>query len=188
MGDHDTPIGHHCSGDAAPAQSSGEEHIVPEELTNEALIERYAAAAAANNLDELARLRHPQWSVEWPQSGERVHSSESFAAIVDAYPGGKPQVEVKRIVGAEDRWVVSASNTVMRIAGSGAFWWSEWSMTYPDGQEYRVIDLFELREGRVFRETVYWAPPFAAPDWRRPFVEVADPAENGESASPATPS
>jgi hypothetical protein len=152
---------------------------VPEDLTHEAVIQRYAAAAAANDLDELARLRHPDWSVEWPQSGERVHSSESFAAIVERYPGGKPTVAVKRIVGSEDRWVISASNTVMRIAGSGDFWWSEWSMTYPDGQEYRVVDLFELREGRVYRETVYWAPPFAAPDWRRPFVEVAaDPASD----------
>jgi hypothetical protein len=25
----------------------------------------------------------------------------------------------------------------------------------------------------VLRETVYWAPPFEAPEWRRPFVEEA---------------
>jgi hypothetical protein len=79
---------------------------------------------------------------------------------------------VRRIVGAEDRWVVRPDNQIMRVAGSGDFWWSEWSMTYPDGQEYRVVDLFELRSGLILRETVYWAPPFAAPDWRRPFVDL----------------
>jgi hypothetical protein len=31
----------------------------------------------------------------------------------------------------------------------------------------------------VWRETVYWAEPFDAPDWRRGLVEVVDP--------PATP-
>ena len=143
--------------------------------TNEAIVRRYAASSAGNDLEELARLRHPDWSVEWPQSGERVHSTESFAAIVEAYPGGRPRVEVSRIVGSEDRWVLTPGNTMLRVGGSGDFWWSEWRMTYPDGQEYQVVDLIELRDGLVHRETVYWAPPFEAPDWRRPFVEGPRP-------------
>jgi hypothetical protein len=159
---------------------------LPAELTNEAVVRRYAAAAARNDLVELRRLRHSDWAVEWPQSGERVHSSESFAAIVERYPGGRPHVEVDRIVGSEDRWVVRPDNTVMRVAGSGDYWWSEWSMTYPDGQRYRVVDLLELRGGLVLHETMYWAPPFEAPDWRRPFVELpiaADtPPESGSGS------
>ena len=155
---------------------------MPAESTNEAIVQRYAAAAARNDLAELKRLRHAAWTVEWPQSGERVQSSESFAAIVERYPGGKPTAEVRRLVGAEDRWVVRPDNQIMRVAGSGDFWWSEWSMTYPDGQEYQVVDLFELRDGRILRETVYWAPPFEAPDWRRPFVDLADPAAPADEA------
>lgn len=139
--------------------------------TNEAIVREYATASASNDLEALARLRHPDWTVEWPQSGERVHSHESFAAIVEAYPGGRPRVEVSRIVGSEDRWVVTPGNTVLRVGGAGDFWWSEWQMTYPDGQAYQVVDLIELRDGLVHRETVYWAPPFEAPGWRRPFVE-----------------
>jgi hypothetical protein len=166
---------------------------MPTQLTNESCVRRYAAAAAANDTDELARLRHPDWSVQWPQSGERVHSSESFAAIVQQYPGGRPRVEVTRIVGTEDRWVVTAAQSVMRVAGSGDFWWSEWSMTYPDGQEYRVVDLLELRQGLILRETVYWAPPFEAPEWRRPFVELerptapTEPTERTEPTPDGTP-
>ena len=140
-------------------------------LTNEAVVGRYAAASARNDLEELEQLRHPDWTVDWPQSGERVHSSESFAEIVKNYPGGRRKAEVSRIVGSEDRWVVTPSNTVVQVAGSGDFWWSEWMMTYPDGELYHVVDLIVLRDGLVHRETVYWAPPFAAPDWRRPFVE-----------------
>jgi hypothetical protein len=140
--------------------------------TNEEIVQEYARAAAELDLETLTRLRHAEWMVMWPQSGERVMSSESFAEIVKAYPGGAPTTQVQRIVGGEDRWIVTASNTVVRVAGTGDAWWSEWRMTYPDGQVYDCVDLIELREGKVWRETVYWAPPFDAPDWRRPFVQL----------------
>ena len=135
------------------------------------IVERYAAASARHDLAELGHLRHPDWSVDWPQSGERVRGNDHFARIIEGYPGGVPYVEVTRIVGSEDRWVLTAGNTVVRVDGSGDFWWGEWTMTYPNGDAYHVVDLIELRDGRVYRERVYWAPPFEAPEWRRPFVE-----------------
>ncbi len=142
--------------------------------TNEEVVRRYAAASAAADLPALAELRDGDWSVDWPQSAERVHGSEAFAEIVRHYPGGAPRTELTRIVGSEDRWVVTPGNTVLRVAGSGDFWWCEWRMTYPDGVVYLCVDLLELRDGRVHHETVYWAPPFAAPDWRRPWTERID--------------
>ena len=44
-------------------------------------------------------------------------------------------------------------------------------LDYPDGSSYHVIDLIELRDGLVWRETVYWAAPFEAADWRAPWVQ-----------------
>jgi len=146
---------------------------VGEPETNEAIVESYAIACGMNDIPALTRLRHPDWSVVWPQSGERVASHESWVAIAQQYPGGRPTVELSRLVGSEDRWVVTPSNTVLKVAGSGDFWWGEWMMTYPDGQAYHVVDLIELRDGMIHRETVYWAPPFEAPDWRRQYVERA---------------
>lgn len=143
--------------------------------TNEEVVEQYARALAGMDLDTLASLRHPDWSVDWPQSAERVHDSESYAEIVRRYPGGRPTATVTRIVGSEDRWVVTPGNTVLKIVGSGDSWWGEWLAVYPDGETYHVIALIELRDGRVRHETVYWAPPFAAPEWRRPFVERIAP-------------
>ena len=143
-------------------------------LTNEECVQRYAAASVAHDLGELAALRHPDWMVFWPQSGERVHSTDAFAEIIANYPGGAPKREVTRVVGAEDRWVVTASNTVLQVIGSGDFWWSEWRVTYPNGEIYFVVDLIELRDGLVHRETVYWAAPFEAPAWRAPWVDVLD--------------
>jgi hypothetical protein len=141
--------------------------------TNEEIVTRYGAASAANDVAALTALRDPDWSVYWPQSGERVHSNEAFAEILANYPGGAPKREITRVVGTEDKWVVTAGNTVMRIVGSGDFWWSEWRVTYPDGAVYLVVDLIELRDGLVHRETVYWAAPFEAPAWRAPWVERA---------------
>jgi len=146
---------------------------VGEPETNEAIVESYAVACGMNDIPALTRLRHPDWSVVWPQSGERVVSHESWVAIAEQYPGGRPTVELSRLVGSEDRWVVTPGNTVLKVAGSGDFWWGEWMMTYPDGQTYHVVDLIELRDGMIHRETVYWAPPFEAPDWRRQYVERA---------------
>jgi hypothetical protein len=142
-------------------------------LTNEECVARYGAASAAHDVEALAALRHPEWSVFWPQSGERVHSNEAFAEIIAQYPGGVPKREITRVVGAEDRWVVTANDRVMRVAGSGDFWWSEWRVTYPNGDIYLVVDLLELRDGLVHHETVYWAAPFEAPAWRAPWVERA---------------
>jgi hypothetical protein len=134
-------------------------------------VRRYAAAAAAHDLDRLAELRHPEWTATWPQSGERVLGNQAFTEIIANYPGGSPVTEVTRIVGSEDQWVVTPGNTVARVAGSGDFWWSEWRVTYPNGDVYLVVDLLELRGGLVHRETAYWAAPFEAPEWRAPWVE-----------------
>ena len=139
-------------------------------LTNEECVHRYAAASAAHDVDALATLRHPDWMVFWPQSGERVQGTRAWSEIIANYPGGAPTTEITRIVGAEDQWVVTAGNTVMKVAGSGDFWWSEWRITYPNGEVYLVVDLIELRDGLVHREIVYWAAPFEAPDWRAPWV------------------
>lgn len=140
-------------------------------LTNEEVVARYAASSAAFDLETMAALRHPDWRVMWPQSGERVHGSEAFAEIIYNYPGGNPTTEITRVVGAEDRWVVTPGNTALKVAGSGDFWWSEWRVTYPDGAVYLCVDLIELRDSRIFRETAYWAAPFEAPSWRSPWVE-----------------
>ena len=69
----------------------------------------------------MERLRHPDWTSDWPQSGEVVHGSQAFRAINESYPGGAPRSALVRIVGAEDRWAVSPSQSVIRVAGAGDF-------------------------------------------------------------------
>jgi hypothetical protein len=142
-------------------------------MTNEELVQAYIRAVTELDRTTEDRLRHPDWTAEWPQSGERVRGSDRFRAIQDAYPGGYPTIELERVIGAEDRWSITPSNTVMRVVGSGEYWWAEFRVGYPDGIDYHCVTLLELRDGRIFREIVYWAPPFEAPGWRASWVEKA---------------
>ena len=60
----------------------------------------------------------------------------------------------------------------------------DWEITYPDGKTWRVITLIELRDGKILRETSFWAEPFAAASWRAQWVEHADEPGNGGRALP----
>lgn len=145
------------------------------ERTNEEVIRAYMIAVVANDEAELVRLRDPDWFVDYPQSGERIRGHGNDRAIADNYPGGLPEVDPGRIVGSEDRWVVTPSFTYERIAGSGDTWWGEGTARYPDGSTWYVASMYRLRGGRVFRETTYWALPFDPPPWRAEWVEAIVP-------------
>jgi hypothetical protein len=140
-------------------------------VTNEEVVERYVRAIVENDADEAERLRDPSWSADWPLSAERVVGSANFRAIQDHYPGGRPTARIQRLIGLEDRWVMTPANTVIRVAGSGDHWWFEYLMRYPDGIDYSCVSLLELRSGKVFREIVYWAVPYEAPAWRAEWTE-----------------
>jgi hypothetical protein len=142
-------------------------------MTNEQVVRRYAEAVVAQDYDEIARLRHPDWTAVWPQSGELVRGSENDLAITRNYPGGEPQLLPEgRLLGSEDRWAVSPlGGGAYRVAGEGEVWMGQWRMRYPDGRVWFTILLFELRDGLIWRETAYWAEPLEAPAWRAQWVE-----------------
>jgi hypothetical protein len=145
------------------------------QLTNEEVIHAYIHALTIDDAAALARLRDPGWMVDYPQSGERIRGHANERAIADNYPGGLPDIDPSRIVGAEDRWVVSPSFTFQRVAGSGETWWTEGRARYPDGSLWHLVTMFRLHDGRVAREITYWAEPFEAPAWRAAWVEEIGP-------------
>ncbi|HUG48144.1 MAG TPA: nuclear transport factor 2 family protein [Candidatus Limnocylindria bacterium] len=148
-------------------------------MTNEQVVRQYAEAMMRHDFDTLARLRHPEWTAVWPQSGEVVRSSAMDRQMMESYPGGMPSLAQQRLVGSEDRWALSPLGGVYRVAGEGENWWGEWRMTYPEGRTWFTLVLIELRDGKVYCETVYWAEPFEAPEWRAQFVERLVPDREG---------
>ncbi len=145
------------------------------EQTNEEVLRAYLRAYTNKDAEALGRLRDPAWTVEYPQSGELIRGHANERAMADNYPGGLPAIDTHRIVGTEDRWVVTPSFTLERIAGGGDAWWSEGTTQYPDGSTWHVATMFQLREGRIYREVSYWAAPFDPPVWRAQWVEPIEP-------------
>jgi hypothetical protein len=47
----------------------------------------------------------------------------------------------------------------------------EVELTYADGGRYLGVSVLELRDGKVVKETDYYAQPFQAPEWRAHWVE-----------------
>lgn len=140
-------------------------------VSNQDVIRQYLDAHARHDLDTLGRLRAATWVEDWPQSGERVRGHDNDAKIMRNWPGGEPEGETVRVVGSEDRWVMTPSWTYERIVGSGDHWWAEAIGRYPDGSTWFVTGIFEVRDGHVQRETWYFAPPLEAPAWRAQWVE-----------------
>jgi hypothetical protein len=139
--------------------------------SNEEVVRRYVDAHRTHDYETVGTLRHSDWYIEFPQTGERVRGHANDAAIMANWPGGLPEALRVRMAGSEDRWVATPLNTIQRIVGSGDTWWIDGTASYPDGSTWHVAALLGLRDGRLHRETWYFAPPLDAPAWRTQWVE-----------------
>jgi ketosteroid isomerase-like protein len=104
--------------------------------------------------DEEYELRHPDYVMEMPQSGERISGRENMHSMQANYPG-PPDIQLRRVVGAGDVWVIEMHSDY-------------------DGRIYHVVMIVEFRDGKILRETRYYADPFDAPEWRAQWVEPMD--------------
>ena len=96
------------------------------------------------------RVRHPDYVMEMPQSGERIR--EAMRAMQEAFPT-PPRLTVRRVVGAGHVWVLEGVNDY-------------------GGEVWHVALVLEFDgEGRIVRDTRYYAQPLEPPTWRAPWVE-----------------
>ena len=135
-----------------------------------AIAENYCRALPAN-FDVLGRLQHDDFVQEFPQSGEVIRGRENFRRAHESYPGGTPLNEVQQVIGTEDRWVMAPTFTFVRLVGAGDTFVAESEATYPDGSEYHVVTIIEIRDAKVLRARTYFAAPFEAPAWRANWTE-----------------
>ena len=126
--------------------------------TAEDLVRRYADAGARDNFQMMEALRHPEWQEAWPQSGEIVPNSANYRLVRTQRPEGAPRVEPRR------------------VGGSGDCWWNEAIVHYADGSRWLAVSIYELRDGLVWRERIYFGQPVKAPAWRSQWVEREEPA------------
>jgi hypothetical protein len=143
--------------------------------TNREIVERYLAVLPGDQ-DTLRALRHEEFVEDWPQSGERIRGAENMAQIDAHYPGGMPTGGVERVVGSEDRWVMTPSFTLLHVSGTGDVYTALSRARYPDGSDWWIATFLEVRDAKIFRVTTLFAPRIEAPEWRAAWVEPI-PAE-----------
>lgn len=143
------------------------------ELSGRTVVERYARAVQDKDLDAMAALVTDDFVDEMPQSGERVRGRANVLAYTGSYPGGVGTVDPTstRLVGSEDRWVLTPMFAPLRIEGSGDVYTYVGTVTYSNGETWQMIQIVELRQGKISKTTSWFAAPFEAPEWRAPFVE-----------------
>ena len=110
-------------------------------------------ALQAGHWDTAAGHLHDDFVQEWPQSGERIVGRDNAIAINQNFPGGLPTMRFRRTLTGGDLAVL------------------ELELTYADGSRYLGVSVVELRDGKVAKETDYFAQPFQAPQWRAQWVE-----------------
>jgi hypothetical protein len=127
----------------------------PDSRTRAAIEEHWRASESGETEAEHA-VYAADAILDYPQSGERFRGRTAIAA----QRGGHPA----------DRHF-----TVQRIVGSGDLWVSECVITY-DGVPTHSVSVMEFADGKVARETQFFADPFPAPAWRSALAEPPGPA------------
>ena len=145
------------------------------EGSNRQTVTKYFALLNARGWAEFEELLEPDLVVEWPQSGERIRGVKNARSVLENYPA-PPTGDVKRVVGAEDKWVLTPMFNPLRITSTGDVYIAESKTTYPGGDVWHTVDILEFKNGKIFRVTEYFGPPFPAPDWRSKWVERDDVA------------
>jgi ketosteroid isomerase-like protein len=150
------------------------------ERTNRETVEAYASAMEQNDIDAIVAMLHPDYVEDYPQSGERVRGGDNLRSIMSNYPGGEPRTgKVERLVGASDQWIVTPMYTSLRVDGAGDEYTAAARVVYPDGSDWFIVQLIQLRDGSIYRTTSYYGQPFEAPAWRSAWVERIPADEAG---------
>jgi hypothetical protein len=147
-------------------------------MSGRSTVERYAQALASNDLEAQRALFHPDYVARYPQSGEVIRGIPNRIAVGENYPGRDAEHDLRGqdadVRGRDDRYVAAPSWpawALVQIAGSQDEFTLSGTIAYPNGETWHGIALLTLRDGKIWREVDYFAPPFDPPDWRAPYVE-----------------
>src|ERR1700684_1655809 len=119
-----------------------------------AMLDRHGFASDANDFATEHEIYHDDAVLEYPQSRERIRSRQSIRASREAQPNKK-------------------RFTVRRILGHGDIWVREFVLSY-DGQPSYTVSIMEFKNGKVAKETQYFAGPFEPGPSRVQWVERMD--------------
>jgi hypothetical protein len=108
-----------------------------------------------------SELYHDDAVLEFPQSGERF-------------------VGRANIDGWRQRYSAQLDFEPRELRGAGDLWVAETGLRYDGGEPLSVVKILQFRGDKVERETLYFAEPFPAPEWRRPWADDGLPERRGD--------
>jgi hypothetical protein len=104
------------------------------------------------NHEATHEIYHDDAVLEFPQGGERLVGLANIRAMREAYPA-------------------EVAITIQRMRGAGDLWITETLVTYDGEKTMNAVNIMELRDGKVARETIYFGEPWEPPAWRAQWVE-----------------
>jgi hypothetical protein len=128
-----------------------QEKIGTEDSVTRAALDAHWAASDANDFDAEHDIYREDAVLEYPQSGELIK--------------GRGNIQASRFVQPS-----SKRFSVRRIVGAGSLWVTEFILTY-DGRPSYTVSIMEFQDGKVARETQYFADPFEPGPSRAHLVE-----------------
>jgi ketosteroid isomerase-like protein len=114
-------------------------------------VERLIDGLNAKNVGVMDEVFTEDAVMEWPQSRERIRGAAVRRAVY-ARMEVLPTITPRRLISAPDLVIAEAH------------------LDY-EGDGYDCVFVFEMRGGRISKETAYWATPFEPPAWRAALVE-----------------
>ena len=123
-------------------------HTTPQQL-----VERFWQAMNTNDWRAVGTLLHDTFTLDWPQSGERIRGRDNFAAVNANYPAVGPwRFTIEQLIASDQEAasVVSVSASTVNAT---------------------VLSFFVFRDGQIWRVREYWPDPFEAAPWRAQWVE-----------------
>lgn len=127
--------------------------VEPQDAEAVRVLREFWRRMASNDFESVAGLLAAHYTLDWPQSNERIRGAQRFVEMNRAYPAHGPwRFEVHRIVGNDTEAVSDVGVT--------------------DGvQRGRAITFSSVAAGCITRQVEFWPEPFAAAPNRAHLVE-----------------
>jgi hypothetical protein len=135
-----------------------------ETQNNRIALDKHWTASASGDLEAEHQIYDDNVICEYPQSREKILGRRNLQALRGHHPGKPSGFQIRRIVGADDLWV------------------TEYAINYGP-KVFQTISIMEFQNGKVIRETQYFAEPFAAPAWRSQWVVQENSKPEAEMAA-----
>lgn len=103
--------------------------------------------------EEAKRLLHAEFIAVWPQSKERIVGPQNFIDVNRFYPGNH-RIDLVHAHELDGKVITTV--------------WIE----ADTGQKTFANSYFDFKDGKIVRAEEYWAAPYAAPEWRKKWVET----------------